>query len=146
MQRSLGHLLSILHRQSQVYINHSLKTFNITSAEAAFLLYLYQKDGATQEELFSYLFIDRAATARAIKSLAAKGWVIKSKDSTDRRYRIYLTAKAREHRKQIRQRVKGWNEFLSAGIDKRDAATVLSVLEKMVAKVEGTNIKGMEGC
>lgn len=111
------------------------------------MLYLYQKDGATQEELSSYLFIDRAATARAIKSLAAKGWVIKSKDSTDRRYnRIYLTAKAREHRKQIRQRVKGWNEFLSAGIDKRDAATVLSVLEKMVAKVEGTNIKGMEGC
>ncbi|MGI6144039.1 MAG: MarR family winged helix-turn-helix transcriptional regulator [bacterium] len=145
MQRSIGHLMSILHRQAQVYINRSLKEFNITSAEYAFLLYLYKKDGATQDELSSYLYVDRAATARAIKSLAAKGLIIKNKDSTDKRFnRIYLTDKAKGYREQIRQRVKRWSEFLSEDIDEKDTAIVLSVLEKMVAKVEAANRKGME--
>lgn len=119
MKRNIGQLMSILHRQSQVYFNYSLKEFNITSAEYSFLMYLYRKEGATQDELSSYLCIDKAATARAIKSLEEKGYVIKDKDDEDRRCnRIYLTDKAKHHKDEIRQRVWRWSDFLKEGIDK----------------------------
>ncbi|MFZ7102404.1 MAG: MarR family winged helix-turn-helix transcriptional regulator [Peptococcaceae bacterium] len=142
MKKSIGRLVSILHRQAQIYINYSLKEFNITSAEYSFLLYLYMNDGITQDELSSFLYIDKSATARAIKSLEEKGYVTKEKDCTDKRCnRIYLTAKARHCKKEIKQRVWRWSEFLTDGLDENTKETLLSVLEKMADKVEKTNLK-----
>ena len=88
MKKSIGRLISILHRQAQVYINHALKDYNITSAEHPILLYLWKHNGASQDEISSFLYIDKAATARGIKSLEEKGYVTKSKDNLDKR--IYL--------------------------------------------------------
>jgi DNA-binding MarR family transcriptional regulator len=142
MKKSIGRLVSILHRQSQIYINFVLKDFGISSAEYSFLLYLYYKDGITQDSLSSYLYIDKAATARAIKSLEQKGYVTKDKDTTDKRCnRIYLTEKAVSLRDTIRNKVFSWSEFLTNGIDDTSIDMVYSILEKMVEKVERTNLK-----
>ncbi|MBE6043031.1 MAG: MarR family transcriptional regulator [Clostridium thermopalmarium] len=142
LKRNLGRLMSILHRQSQIYINYSLKKFNISSAEYSFLMYLYRNNGATQDELSSYLYIDKAATARAIKSLEEKGYVIKSKDNLDKRYnRVYLTNKAIAYKDKIREAVWGWNKLLTKDIDPQDLDLIVSSLEKMVSTVENTDIK-----
>ncbi|WP_415875180.1 MarR family winged helix-turn-helix transcriptional regulator [Clostridium sp.] len=142
MKRNLGCLMSILHRQSQIYINCSLKKFNISSAEYAFLMYLYKNNGATQDELSSYLYIDKSATARAIKSLEEKGYVIKNKDDLDKRYnRVYLTNKAITYKDKIREAVWGWNKLLTKDIDPAALDLILSSLEKMVNIVESTDIK-----
>jgi len=142
LKRSFGRLMSILHRQKQVYINYSLKEFCITSAEYSFLLYLYGKDGATQDELSSYLYIDKSATARAIKSLEQKGYVIKDKDNADKRFnRIYLTGKAKDCKDEIWQRIRSWGEFLTEGMDEETIGIILTALENMVDKVERTSLK-----
>jgi len=142
LKRSFGRLMSILHRQSQVYINWSLKEFGITSAEYSFLLYLYRKEKATQDELSSYLYIDKAATARAVKSLEQKGYVTKDKDNADKRFnRIRLTDKARKHEAEIRKRIHRWSDFLTEGMDEETTDIILTALEKMVDKVERTNLK-----
>ncbi|MDD4574200.1 MAG: MarR family winged helix-turn-helix transcriptional regulator, partial [Sphaerochaeta sp.] len=62
--QSIGRLIAILHRKSQIFTNKALKEFSLTSAEYPFLFALYHKEGQTQEELSSYLYIDKAATAR----------------------------------------------------------------------------------
>ena len=142
LKRGFGRLMSILHRQSQVYINWSLKEFGITSAEYSFLLYLYRKEKATQDELSSYLYIDKAATARAVKSLEQKGYVTKDKDNADKRFnRICLTDKARKHEAEIRKRIIRWSDFLTEGMDEETTDIILTALEKMVDKVERTNLK-----
>lgn len=142
MNKSIGRLVSILHRQSQIYINFILKDFGISSAEYSFLLYLYNKDGLTQDALSSYLYIDKAATARAIKSLEEKGYVIKDKDEKDKRCnRIYLTEKANNIKNEIRHKVSSWSRFLTEDIDENTINMVYSTLEKMVEKVERTNLK-----
>jgi len=105
-------------------------------------MYLYRNNGATQDELSSYLYIDKAATARAIKSLEEKGYVIKSKDNLDKRYnRVYLTNKAIAYKDKIREAVWGWNKLLTKDIDPQDLDLIVSSLEKMVSTVENTDIK-----
>lgn len=142
LKRRFGRLMSILHRQSQVYINYSLREFDITSAEYSFLLYLYKKDRATQDELSSYLYINKAATARAIKSLEQKGYVVKEKDNNDKRFnRICLTDRAKKHEDEIINRIRRWSDFLTEDIDRETIDIILTVLEKMVDKVERTNLK-----
>lgn len=142
MKNSIGRLISILHRQSQIYINCVLKEYGITSAEYAFLLYLYKKDGITQDDLSTYLYIDKSATARAIKSLEEKGYIIRSKDSVDKRCnRVYLTEKAKSHEDEIKKRIFKWSQFLTEDMDEETINMTFTLLEGMVEKVERTKLK-----
>lgn len=142
MKNSIGRLISILHRQSQIYINCVLKEYGITSAEYAFLLYLYRKDGLTQDDLSTYLYIDKSATARAIKSLEEKGYIIRNKDSVDKRCnRVYLSEKAKSHEDEIKRRVLRWSEFLTEDMDEETIDMTFTILEGMVEKVERTKLK-----
>ena len=138
--------MSILHRHSQIYINAALKEFGITSAEYAFLFRLYKEDGLTQEELSSHLSIDKAATARAVKSLLSKGYVTRDRDDIDKRCnRVFLTEKAIKNREEIRRRIWHWSEYLMEDLPEETVDTVLSALEHMVGKVEQANLRnGLE--
>ncbi|NTW71549.1 MAG: MarR family transcriptional regulator [Eubacteriaceae bacterium] len=142
MKKPIGRLVSILHRQSQIYINCALKEFNVTSAECSFLMALYRKDGVSQEELSSYLYIDKSATNRAIKSLVEKGYVLKTRDKVDKRFtHICLTEKAKEIKKEIIAKVHSWSDFLMEGLDEGASTRVYDILEGMVDKVEHTDLK-----
>lgn len=142
MNKSIGRLMSILHRQAQIYINHTLKDYNITSAEHSFLMYLWKNDGASQDEMSVYLYIDKAATTRAIKSLEEKGYVKRNKDNIDKRFnRVFLSDKAKLHMNDIVKRISKWSEFLTEDLDENSKEYMYSILENMVDKVEHTDLK-----
>jgi len=140
-QKSIGRLISILHRHNQIFVNKILKGLNLTSAEYPFLFALYHKEGQTQEELSSYLYIDKAATARVIKSLIAKGFVTKEQDNKDKRCnRIFLTEKAKQEHATIRKGVMLWNSYITEGLDEETYQRAYEALETMVDKVERKSI------
>ncbi len=135
--QSIGRLIAILHRQSQIYTNKALKEFSLTSAEYPFLLALYCKEGQTQEELSSYLYIDKGATARVIKSLITKGFLRKEQDDQDKRCnRIFLTEKARREQENIRTCVLQWNAYITKGLDDETYQCIFAGLQTMVDQVE----------
>jgi len=137
MSQSIGRLISILHRHSQMYINKALKEFSITSAEYSFILALYREEGQTQEELSKYLAIDKAATARAIQTLQEKGYVTKVQDEKDRRCNhIHLTPLANKNREEIIQRIKAWSTYITEGMDTSIIDETYSNLLHMVHTVE----------
>ncbi|MDF2540394.1 MAG: hypothetical protein K0S47_112 [Herbinix sp.] len=142
MHATIGRWISILHRQSQIYINQVLKEFNITSAEYSFLLYLYRNDGITQDDLSTYLYIDKAATTRAIKSLELKGYITRMKDPDDKRCnRVYLTTKSKDYQSEIKRRVSHWSELITEGMDQGTIDIVHNTLSEMVKKVEEMNLR-----
>ncbi|KPU42439.1 multiple antibiotic resistance protein MarR [Oxobacter pfennigii] len=146
MKKSIGRLLSILHRQSQVYINYALKEYDITSAEYSFLLRLYVQDGITQDELSCYLCIDKAATARAIKSLECKGYVTRDKIDDDKRVnKVYLSDKAKQCKDEVIKKVWQWSDILTEDMNEETVEAVMTALEKMVDKVERRNFKKEKG-
>ena len=137
MSQSIGRLISILHRQSQIYINKALKEFSITSAEYSFILALYRKEGQTQEELSRYVAIDKAATARAIQTLQEKGYVTKVQDERDRRCNhIHLTPLANKNREEIIRRIKAWSTYITEGMDATIIEETYTNLLHMVHTVE----------
>lgn len=137
MKKSIGRLVSILYRKNQVYLDIALKPLNITAAELPFIARLFARDGVSQEYLSSYLSIDKAATAKAVKSLALKGYVRKDKNPSDKRAnQIYITEYALKQKDEIMKRLREWTEILTQGIDKAEVDTMHTVLEKMVNRVE----------
>jgi MarR family transcriptional regulator, organic hydroperoxide resistance regulator len=142
MGKSVGRLVSILYRKNQVYLNMALKQLNITASELPILLYLFHNDGVSQEELSSYLIIDKASTARVVQSLLQKGFIRKEKDIADRRAnRVFLTEFGLNKRSIIREPLQQWSNYLTEGLDEESVNTMFTVLEKMVKKVEIANFR-----
>ncbi len=110
MKQSLGRLVAILHRRNIAYLNQVLKPYAITSAEVGVMRSLYQGEDRSQEELSLTLTIDKAAIARAVKSLEAKGYVMRISDERDKRCnRLFLTEKARALQREIEPLIDAWN-------------------------------------
>lgn len=134
--QNIGRLIAILHRQCQIFTNKALKEFSLTSAEYPSLLALYHREGQTQDELSSYLYIDKAAITRIIKSLVTKGFVIKKQDLQDKRCnRIFLTEKAKRKQEDIHKRVMQWNAFITESLDGEAYLNTYNALQKMVNQV-----------
>ena len=93
---------------------------------------LYKKDGVNQETLAETLHIDKATSARAIKKLEQQGFVIRKKDTKDRRnYNVFLTEKAKKLKPKIRKTLHNWTKILLKDISKEDEERLYTLLEKI---------------
>lgn len=141
---SIGRLISILHRQAQMYLNCALKSLDIGSSEYLFLITLLKEGSMTQEELSAKIMIDKAATARAVKSLEEKGYVTRETHAEDRRAKkVTCTEKAEASRQQIQEALESWTEFLTEGMDASTQALLMTTLERMTEKARHADYKEM---
>ena len=135
-EKSIGRLVSILYRQSQVYLNHELKNLNISSSEYIFMMALYDYEGINQEELSTLLSIDKAATARAMKSLEEKGMVYRIKDENDKRAnKVFTTDKGKSCEDEIRNALKNWTVLLTEDMEQEKIDFLINSLTSMTEKV-----------
>jgi DNA-binding MarR family transcriptional regulator len=83
---------------------------------------------------------DKAAAARAVKSLEEKGFVRRGRGAEDKRQnKLFLTAKARRQFEGIDAALSEWNAVMTDGIDENDLETVFKSLLKMQENI--SNIK-----
>ena len=133
---NVGRWISVIYRQFQVYINNELKDFNINSSQYIFLVNLYIQDGINQEELASSLFIDKGATARAIKQLEDNGYIERKVNPQDKRaYKVYVTEKALSIKSDITEILDKWNETLSADLKEDEIKILIKSLKNMSSNV-----------
>ncbi len=124
--------ISILYRYSLMYARERLKGLDISGGQMPFFIVVVDMAGITQEELSRYLKVNKGTTAKAIRSLENKGYIIRKRDENDRRiYRLYPSQKAISLRKKIREIAFEWESVLLEGIDKRDILPLREMLRKM---------------
>lgn len=131
----VGRLIGVLYRQSLNYMHHALQDMGITPLECIFLVALFDNEGANQEQLSAILVIDKAATAKAMKSLEEKGLVTREQCRDDKRAkRIYTTAKAKKIRKPIDAMLRQWVAFLTQEMEADGIDHALQSLSTMVGR------------
>ena len=114
-------------RMGQVLLRHGLSV-----AEQPFFMELQSHGGVTQEELTGVFCIDKAATARAVKSLEQKGLLTREKDPVDRRQnRLYPTQAAEKLFPAVKADLVRFNVLLTAGIAPEDLETAYRVVRKI---------------
>lgn len=130
--RSIG----ILNRHFQTYINVHFKNIDISFSEYIFLINIYENEGINQEELSLMLFIDKAATARDIKSLEEKGFLQRKTYEKDKRVKkLYLTDKAKDYKECIYSTLEKWVNFTTEGMTKDTIDVVMNGLQFMGNRV-----------
>lgn len=108
----------VFNRQTQAYITAAFSSMDINYSEWILLMNLYGNEGINQEELSSMLFIDKAATARSIKSLEKKGFIIREVMTEDKRAKkIFLTDNAKSQKEYFCLLLQNWKDFITEGMD-----------------------------
>lgn len=132
MDYSIGRVMTRLARKSRIYIGSALDKYDLTAAEQPFFMALQHYEGITQEELTAIVCVDKAATARAVKSLESKGFLVRVQDGRDRRQnRIYPTDKAKQLEASVKRELLRFNALLTEGIDPQSLDLVHTALIMM---------------
>lgn len=132
---SIGRWVSILYRYGQGFVEREMKQYGLGSGQFIFLILLLKRDGVRQEELAGVLNIDKATTARAVKKLEEKGYVLRRVVPEDRRARvIYVTEKGRQLEKAVQKTSEMWTDMLTAGFTDEEKKTVIDLMKRMSQK------------
>lgn len=138
--KSIGKLISILHRKSRVYFERELEPLGIGSGEVKIFSYLAYEPGATQHEITEYFKLDKGTVSYLIKKMDKRGYVRKESDPEDRRSsKLYLTQKAKKKEKEIKRIFLGWTELLLNGFAKEEKKHAFEILERMIENVDFLN-------
>lgn len=132
----IGKFISYLHRYGQIYIEKKMEPYGLGSGQFSFLMRLYQDDGINQENLSSYLKIDKATTTRAIKKLVDGGYVFRQVDEKDRRsYRIFLSDKGKKLEPEMKKIASQWEDILLSDFDESQRKDIMNSLEMMFKNI-----------
>ncbi|MDO5538841.1 MAG: MarR family winged helix-turn-helix transcriptional regulator [Eubacteriales bacterium] len=138
MNKSIARMINLMARKSQICIGNALCKYNLTAAEQPFFMALQKYEGITQEELTAIVCVDKAATARVVKSLERKGYLIRVQDEKDRRQnRIYPAGVTRQMGETVRNELLSFDKLLTKGIPQEDLDVTYTVLLKMKENLTG---------
>ena len=112
MEKSIGKLITYLSRCIQQELKNVVVPFEISVGEEPYYMALIQNNGVTQDELTKLVKVDKAATARMVKSLEQKGYITRETDPKDKRNkRIYLNEPFANALRQFNQELTSeWTE------------------------------------
>jgi DNA-binding MarR family transcriptional regulator len=137
----IGKSISVLHYQKQKNVAAIMEKYGLQSTSYGFLSYLKDREGITQRELCSILYIDDAVASRAMGTLVKKGFINRKRSKTDgRSYELYLTEKGRAIIPELLKGYEDWWKQLTDGIPRRDMELVCSVLREITERSIGQDL------
>jgi len=130
--KSIGRIVSCIHRHSGIHISKQLEPYNIGRGQLHYLMILNNKDGINQEYLAEELMMDKATSARAIKKLEDEGFITRKRDDNDHRaYEIYITDKGKNMIPEMRKVLKNWSQKLLDGFTEEEKTLLFDFLERI---------------
>ena len=128
----LGKYISLIHRQANAFFTKEFSKFGFGSGQYMFMIHLYKNDGISQESLSELVNIDKGTTAKAIKKLEELNFIVRSKDSKDKRInRIYLTSKALDIKNDFFSVLTKWENILTNELSPDEISIGLNILNKL---------------
>jgi DNA-binding MarR family transcriptional regulator len=101
------------------------------------LLWLLEKDGLIQKELVERSNMEQSTVAEHLDRLERDGFIRRKRGAEDRRkYRFYLTDKAKSASHELISMLESGARTFTAGIPKEDLAVFDRVIRQIIARLE----------
>ena len=129
-------LMHGLRRHLQDAVRHDGE--GLGPMEARCLGYFMRHDGHTQSDLVQHSGRDKAQIARIVKALHERGLLQSRPDPDDgRSQRVSATAAGQALQRKMQQHRARFEKTLLAGLQERERATLLSLLDRLQDNVGG---------
>jgi len=84
------------YRALNSFSDFLMKSINLEKGQYQFLIRVKENPGINQQDLSAILLVDKTTTAKAVKKLVSKGYIMKKVEQTDKRnLNLYLTKKGK---------------------------------------------------
>lgn len=115
------------------FLDNELLNTGISRLEAVYIGCLKDNNGISLIELTNLVHFDKANTTRVISELVLKGLVTRKVNEKDtRKYKIYLTEKAKELEKFILNSKLKLNKIAFEGVSNKEKEVFEQTLEKII--------------
>lgn len=132
-QFPLGYAVAMTHRMQAAKAKEKISQYGITFGQVPFLMeILHNKEPMTQDALSKALFIDPAATARAVEQLEIKGFVRRKVNPKNRRQKLVsATDKANWIKGELRSSLREATHEVLAPLTAEEQKTLADLLAKI---------------
>lgn len=138
----ISHYISHLNRLGINFLSKEYTPFDIGYGQYQFLVQLYNNDGLSHEQLTLLLGVDKSTTTRAITKLYHAGYVdVQQKSEDKRKYKIFLTEKAKALKNDILEIAGQWENQLTDCLSEDEKNILYLLLKKIALSNTPTNNK-----
>jgi DNA-binding MarR family transcriptional regulator len=135
--------ISKICRVSHRYASLRLQGTNIGTSEYECLHYISKNLGISQENLRSFLNIDKSAVARMVANLEEKGYINRMQDQNDKRSKnLFITDKAIQFKYMSSSVESFFYEWLLEDINQDEKKIFLKVLNDLYIKSKKERLEG----
>ena len=135
--QSPGYVVNLVARLFAQALHRRIAPLGVVPGQFPALLCLYEEDGLTQAELCRRVGIEQPTMARTLKRMERDGLIGRNPDPLDgRRARVRLTPRARRLEKKLTTMATEVNGIALAGLNQREAESVLPILRKIAARLQ----------
>ena len=121
----------------KLYRNFRLNGLEMTPEQWTVMIYLWEKDGVTQQELCNATFKDKPSMTRLIDNMERQHLVVRISDKKDRRNNlIHLTTTGKDIEPQARIVVSKTLKEALQGIEVKDLQISQDVLKKIFLNIK----------
>ena len=133
--QELFDLIGQLARRRHQAGERGFATLGLNHTEARLLTLLQREDGqAAQDALCGQLTVDRTNAGRALQRLEGAGYIVRAKDSADRRAKaVRLTAEGRKKARAIAQLRAQIARTFFGDLTQREAAGVAALFRRLLS-------------
>lgn len=139
----LEFLLHTVSRSIARTYNGEFRSLGLSQSQAGVLLQVDWADARTQTDIARRLGIQKAAAGALIIDLEERGWLKRSRSTSDaRKIEVTLTAAGRRKVKQINDFADRLGPQLQEGISEQDMVKTMDVLRRLRANAERIEAAG----
>lgn len=136
-EASLGYRVARLYRLNSCILDKWLSGMNICSGQIPYIIATNEKPGQTQDELAALIHVNRAATARTLKTMEQSGLVTRKSNPANRRQKlVYPTAESQRIADGMMRILEQHRESLFQGFSEAEQGMVLKLLDRAIRNME----------
>jgi MarR family transcriptional regulator, organic hydroperoxide resistance regulator len=136
--RSVGYMVRLMYLDLRHLLHERLEEHGLTSGVWYYLWALWHEDGINQRELGERVRIKEASTAVTLRLMERDGLIKRVRSKDDRRsVNVFLTARGRKLERELGHYPIEGNLTALQGFSERDVTTLLGLMERAVANLEG---------
>ncbi len=128
----IGEKIGLIYKYLQIMSLKNFEDMDINPSEFPVLLTIMENEGICQEELSEKLKVNKSATTKVVKALVKKGYLVRKRDSADRRYyKVYSTEKSRNLKTRILDKVEKLSKIILLDFSEEELLRLYRSLEKL---------------
>ena len=134
--RSIGQLISIIHRSSFSYMNQEGRPLGLTHSQLVILHYILHHPINFQHNIQEHFQMDRGTVSVIIKGLEKGEFILRQPDPNDKRsISAFPTEKARNIEPMLQKILQGWTNLLLKEFSPKEQFKAFELLDRMIHNI-----------